>query len=81
MPWAACEIGAHQSTIVNTVRSGVPGLVCQKRVRHAGLEVSVLCVSSISATADREQRRGERAYGPTFGCWPWGFSKTVLVII
>lgn len=41
MPWPASEIGAHQSTIVNTVKSGAPGLVGQKRVWHAGLDVSL----------------------------------------
>lgn len=58
MPSPACEIGAHQSTNANTVWSGAPGLVGQKRVWHAGLEVSVLCASFTSAT--QGQRGGGR---------------------
>lgn len=48
IPLPACDIGTHESTIVNTVRSGAPGVVGQKRVRHAGLEVSVLLAFYVS---------------------------------
>lgn len=58
MPWPASDIGTHESTIVNTVRSGAPGVVGQKRVRHAGLEVSVLLASYTLAV--RWQRGKQR---------------------
>lgn len=45
LPRGACEVAAHQSTIVKTVSSGALGLVGQKRVWHAGLAESVLCKS------------------------------------
>jgi hypothetical protein len=61
MPWPACEIGAHQSTIVNTVKSGALGLVGQKRVWHAGLDVSLLRASYTLTFACRDTV-GEREH-------------------